>query len=143
MTAALHHRKSQSKRDIRRATYARWPLATWKTLAQFTCDGLRLTGPNERLHWRTKAAGVEKEHAAVFAALYAHHRDLMCTPVHVTIVRIGKRDLDDDNLAGASKAVRDAVSDWLGTGDGPSDPVTWECKQERGEYAVRVEVRCV
>lgn len=63
----------------------------------------------------------------------------------VTIYRIAPRELDDDNLRGAAKAVRDSVAECLGIDD--RDPrCTWNYGQIRGkvkEYAVRIciEVR--
>jgi hypothetical protein len=60
-------------------------------------------------------------------------------PVVVTLVRVGPRALDSDNLQFAFKAVRDGVADALGVKD--HDPrVTWEYAQEKGAYAVRIEL---
>ena len=60
-------------------------------------------------------------------------------PVVVTLVRVGSKALDDDNLAYAFKAIRDGVADALGVKD--HDPrVSWAYAQEKGPYAVRIEV---
>lgn len=63
-------------------------------------------------------------------------------PCQVYLTRIAPRDLDDDNLRGAFKALRDGIADRIGLPD--NDPrVQWFYKQERGkpkEYAVRVEI---
>jgi hypothetical protein len=62
--------------------------------------------------------------------------------VEVRLIRVAPRRLDDDNLRGALKAIRDGVADWLGVDDG-GDAVSWHYAQERGAkrwYAVRVEV---
>lgn len=60
----------------------------------------------------------------------------------VTITRIAPRSLDDDNLAGSAKHVRDGVADALGIND--RDPrVAWRYAQARGlpkDYAVQIEV---
>ena len=60
----------------------------------------------------------------------------------VTLTRESAGILDDDNLRGALKAVRDGVADWLGIAD--NDPrVTWRYEQRqvpRKTYAVEVEV---
>ena len=67
------------------------------------------------------------------------------TPVsqyRVAFTRISPRALDDDNLRGALKAVRDGVADALGIDDRDSR-VTWSYGQERGkkgEYAVSIDV---
>jgi hypothetical protein len=64
-------------------------------------------------------------------------------PSVVGLVRIAPRALDDDNLQGALKHVRDGVADALGVND--RDPrVTWQYAQEKGDtgqYAVRIEIR--
>jgi hypothetical protein len=62
--------------------------------------------------------------------------------VVVTLTRIAPRDLDDDNLRGALKAIRDGIADWLGVTD-RNPRVVWRYGQERGAvrfYAVRVDV---
>jgi len=60
----------------------------------------------------------------------------------VTLCRVAPRTLDDDNLRGATKGLRDGVADALGIND--NDPrVTWEYQQRRGhagEYAVSVTI---
>jgi len=62
-------------------------------------------------------------------------------PCTVLMTRIAPRKLDDDNLRGAFKAVRDQVAAWLGVDD--ADPrVTWAYAQERGavrEYKARLD----
>ena len=63
-------------------------------------------------------------------------------PCRVVLTRIAPRALDDDNLRGAFKAVRDGVADALGIRD--NDPrVKFEYEQERGapkEYGFRVGI---
>lgn len=61
-------------------------------------------------------------------------------PAVVTLTRVGKRQLDDDNLAAAFKSIRDEVAVWLGCGDSPKDPIEWRYQQEAGEYAVKIEI---
>jgi hypothetical protein len=46
----------------------------------------------------------------------------------VTLMRVGKKNLDSDNLLAALKAVRDGVADALGIDDG-SDRVQWHYGQ--------------
>lgn len=54
----------------------------------------------------------------------------MSLPCVVRLTRLSPGTLDDDNLRGALKAVRDGVADRLGVDD--RDPrVTWEYAQER------------
>jgi len=57
----------------------------------------------------------------------------------VTLTRVAPRRLDDDNLRGALKSVRDAVASWLRIDDA-SLLVRWEYQQETGKVPlVRVE----
>lgn len=58
----------------------------------------------------------------------------------VRLVRVSTRELDDDNLAGALKAVRDGVADALKVND--RDPrVVWLPDWEQGKkHEVRIEV---
>ena len=64
-------------------------------------------------------------------------------PLLVTLTRESAGILDDDNLRGAIKAIRDGVADWLGVPD--NDPrVTWAYAQRtvpRKQYAVEVCVQ--
>jgi hypothetical protein len=63
-------------------------------------------------------------------------------PCTIKITRIAPRALDDDNLAGSQKHVRDGIADWLGVND--RDPrVKYEYAQRKGkkqEYAVQIEI---
>lgn len=96
--------------------------------------------PNARGHWG-KRHGRASEQRGLARAL-AHSRGVhrMRPPCVVTITRIGKRRLDDDNAVASCKAVRDGVADALGIDD--SDPrVEWRYEQETKQaYAVRVRV---
>ncbi|AFN39088.1 hypothetical protein G167_gp66 [Burkholderia phage BcepMigl] len=113
--------------------FERGPLdaGEWLRLPLHTNNGL-----NAREHWAARSRRVKKE------------RDLAATvvprfalPCEVTLVRISPGELDDDNLRGALKGVRDGIADRLGVDD--RDPrVTWVYGQERDKgYAVRVEFR--
>lgn len=67
---------------------------------------------------------------------------LPALPVVVTLSRIAPRQLDDDNLRTAFKALRDGIAARYGIPD--NDPrIRWEYGQERGrpkEYAARVTI---
>ena len=60
-------------------------------------------------------------------------------------VNLAAKQLDDDNLSSAFKAVRDAVAAWLGVDDSPRSPVRWKYAQERvkhrAERLVRIDLR--
>lgn len=60
-------------------------------------------------------------------------------PLVVTMTRHGPKKLDDDNLQGACKAIRDGIADSIGVDDG-SDIYTWVYKQKVGPYGVTIEV---
>lgn len=84
-------------------------------------------------------SGRAREHRELGRLAVAANGPVPALPVVVTLVRVGPRALDDDNLAFAFKAVRDGVADALGVKD--HDPrVSWAYAQEKGEYAVRIEV---
>lgn len=54
--------------------------------------------------------------------------------LRVTITRRSPRPLDDDNLVGGCKQLRDAIAELLGRkGDAEKDGLVWEYRQERGE----------
>ena len=109
---------------------------------------LRLAGGlNAREHWRKRAKRVGAErNATTFAALAALGRDwqrAVSFPCVVTITRRGPRLLDDDNLPGSCKAVRDQIAAELGITDGPTDKrASWAYAQEKGAYGVTVEIAC-
>ena len=61
----------------------------------------------------------------------------------VKMTRVSAGTLDDDNLRGALKAVRDELAALIGRDDGYGSGVHWEYAQEkgpRGTHLVRVEV---
>lgn len=66
---------------------------------------------NARVHWTARAKRSKTERAIVRASL-AHRQDLRCIlpPSTCTLVRVAPRALDDDNLAGAFKSIRDEVA---------------------------------
>lgn len=95
---------------------------------------------NLREHWRVRAIRAKGHRQA--ALMVPKEPGLPCT---VLLTRIAPRQLDDDNLRSAFKALRDGIADRLGVKD--NDPrVRWEYAQERGrpkEYAARVTITAV
>lgn len=60
----------------------------------------------------------------------------------VCMTRLGAKLLDDDNLAGALKHIRDATARWLGTDDNPRASVRWYPAQEAHKrWRLRPRVR--
>lgn len=95
--------------------------------------------PNTRGHWALRASRAKTQRSvttmAVRPALPA-----VALPCVVTIARLAPRRLDDDNLRGALKAVRDGVADALGVDD--RDPrVEWRYDQRKSCGGMDVEVR--
>lgn len=91
---------------------------------------------NVREHWGEKARRANRQRHAV---------SLKCPKwsegplVAVLLVRIAPCELDDDNLRGALKHVRDGVASRLGVDD-RTPLVRWEYAQEKGEPGVRVTI---
>jgi hypothetical protein len=47
--------------------------------------------------------------------------------------------MDDDNLPGSMKAVRDQIAEWLGVDDRHSNQVRYVYAQKRGPWSVTIE----
>lgn len=96
-------------------------------------------GCNLREHPMARHRRVKKERNNVGWALlsFPERPRLPCV---VTLTRLAARSLDDDNLAGGFKAVRDGVAEWLRVND--NDPrVTWRYAQEKHKgYACRIAI---
>lgn len=95
-------------------------------------------------HWRLLSSITKAHKEATHYCILRHLRDtgtaLPPPPLLVTITRIGKRKLDDDNLQTAAKYVRDQIAAEVGLDDG-SDQYTWRYEQRIGkEYGVDVEI---
>ena len=73
-------------------------------------------GLNAREHYTVRAKRVRKEREAVAWTLKAACRPP--TPCSVRLTRLAPSGgVDDDNLVGALKAVRDEIAAWLGIDD--------------------------
>ena len=119
------------------------------------CGPIQLVSEaNVRTHWRVRAARAKAQRGSVKVLLGSKlPAGRFWLPARVVITRLGTRLLDSDNLAGSAKAVRDEIAAWLGCGDSPQDPVTWEYQQltikeakvlypevAKWKYGLRVEV---
>lgn len=89
-----------------------------------------LSEPNTRSHWAVALRRRSKYKAYTWGALRRFQGFGWAFPVLVTFTRHGMRLLDDDNLAGAYKAVRDVVAEVLGVDDGDTERVRWAYRQE-------------
>ena len=89
---------------------------------------------NAREHWRKKAyrAKKQREGACIETAnaLLAQKLWIIRKPYEVRIVRLGPRRMDNDNLVGSAKHVRDGIADALGVDDGDESVVRWVYGQE-------------
>lgn len=105
---------------------------------------------NKREHWttrstRTKAHRVAARLSVASAPEWPRYKSVpvIYLPVVVTLTRIAPRELDDDNLSGGFKAVRDGVADALGVDD-KDKRVTWRYAQRTGkpkEYGMTITIQ--
>ena len=93
---------------------------------------------NQREHWSKRARRAKSERTQAFVETFGIRKLL---PLTVTLTRVAPRMLDDDNLRGSLKSIRDGIADRLGIDD--RDPrVKWKYAQRKGkprEYAVDIE----
>lgn len=98
---------------------------------------------NSRDHWGEKANAAKRQRDATALMWIVAGRPMVRLPAEVTLTRIAPKSLDDDNLRGAGKHVRDEIAKCIGVDD--RDPrVTWRYAQAKGaphEYAMKVEIR--
>jgi hypothetical protein len=97
------------------------------------------TGMNAREHHMSRSRRVKAERAHTAIALMQHKPPPL--PCAVLLTRIAPSSgLDDDNLAGALKGVRDQVAEWIGVDDRHRLIVRYLYAQERGPWGVRITV---
>ena len=92
---------------------------------------------NARLHWRRLDRIKRQQKEATYYCLRG--KAIPPPPLVVTITRVGPGRLDDDNLSGACKYVRDEIARAVGVDDG-SNQYTWRYEQRVGDYGVDVEI---
>lgn len=99
-------------------------------------------GGNDRKHWR--AADRQKKGEKAWTAWMLFTQEKPSMPCIVTITRIAPSNgVDDDNLAGSCKYVRDEIARWLGVDDKKSDVVRYQYRQERGPWSVRITLEAM
>jgi hypothetical protein len=92
---------------------------------------------NLREHWAAKHKRTDAQKAATRRRCPEWTAGAL---IYVRLTRVAPRALDDDNLRGALKSVRDAVASWLRVDD-RSPLVGWLYEQAKGPTPlVRVEV---
>lgn len=101
-------------------------------------------GLNAREHWRVRHKRVKLEREVVAfswpRASGARIRPPLPVDVHLVRVKAQGRLLDDDNLQGALKSVRDEVAAQLGVDDGDVAKVRFSYSQAKGAWGVRISV---
>lgn len=98
-------------------------------------------GQNAREHFWVKAKRVKGERQTVAWMLRGQQKPQL--PCSVRLTRVAPSGgLDDDNLVGSLKAVRDEVAAWLGVDDRHSKRVRYVYDQRRGakgQWEVTIE----
>jgi hypothetical protein len=89
---------------------------------------------NQREHWRVagKRKQEQKRVTTMMVAPYLASEMKSAPAWRVTFTRIGRGVLDDDNLAGSFKNVRDSVASCLGVNDGNRSRIRFRYRQRRG-----------
>lgn len=94
-------------------------------------------GLNNRGHWRLADNRTKAEKQATGWMLTREAKPQL--PCSVILTRVAPSNgLDDDNLVGSLKAVRDAVATWLGVDDKDRQTVRYCYAQIRGPWGVRI-----
>ena len=98
---------------------------------------------NQRIHWAVRNRRKTDQWNSVYSAVVISGLGswFPLGSLAVTFTAIGPRPLDDDNLAGAFKFIRDWLARFLGTDDGITGRATWHYRQEKGPPGVRIEIK--
>lgn len=98
---------------------------------------------NNHAHWRGRARRARAQRRATGLVMASQFdRRGVALPCVVSLTRLSTRRLDDDNLRGALKHVRDEIAEWLGVNDA-SPVVQYKYDQAAcrcGGEGVRVEL---
>lgn len=95
-------------------------------------------GQNVRELWQARTSRVKKERKTTAWSLVGQKRPPI--PCSVRLTRVAPSSgLDDDNLLGALKGVRDQVAEWLGVDDRDRTKVRYLYDQKRGPWGVTIE----
>lgn len=114
-----------------------------------TVEGLRIQSEmNTRDHWRARKRRFDAQKDLVLAALTQVPTKIRTAlrkaqRIELTLVRLGGRKLDRDNLTSGMKACLDAVCNhWLLIDDGDEERlgITWT-QETGGPYGMRLEFR--
>ena len=98
---------------------------------------------NSRGFWAKRHARSSDQQSAVTLLCRSKFGRPPAPPLRAVLTRIAERELDDDNLVSAFKAIRDAIAKWLGVNDKHRRLVRYSYEQERcapGRFGIRVEL---
>ncbi len=112
---------------------------------EFTAAMKTVSEANSRDHWRKRAERAKSQRFGIHWQWYvtsgAGKLARVRLPAVVTLTRLAPRELDDDNLRSALKAVRDQVAEHMGLASDRVPEVTWLYGQEKGKPpGVRVRI---
>lgn len=99
-------------------------------------------------HWTIRSKRRRRIRLSLFLA-FLPHKDTITLPCCVTLTRVSARSLDEDNLIGAFKSIRDYVADIIipGLAMGRADVdnrINWIYMQEKGlpkEYRCKIVIQ--
>lgn len=95
-------------------------------------------GQNVREHWQARSSRVKRERKTVAGYLIGKPKPPI--PCSVRLTRVApSAGVDDDNLIGAMKSVRDEIARWLGVDDRHRNQVRYVYDQKRGPWGVEIE----
>ena len=96
---------------------------------------------NSRECWQAKARRSQEQRQAAYlittSEMHGIDVDEITRPIVIKFVRVGKRNLDGDNLSRSFKAIRDGVCEAIGIDDG-AECLRFVYAQKRGDYGVEV-----
>lgn len=101
-------------------------------------------GLNSRRHFGQRSAQAKQDRFRAAVALQNARwpRQLPWPRAILLLTLVCQRGvIDDDNLAGMGKSLRDAIARYFGVKDGPRGPIRWRYRFERGDRdGVRLEL---
>lgn len=108
-------------------------------MISFTVPIKAPSASNLREHWSARAKRVDRQKVATRAMCPVWRFGPLLV---VTLTRVSPRALDDDNLRGSLKSVRDGVASWFRVDDA-TPLIRWDYVQSKGDPSVRVEVHFI
>lgn len=114
-------------------------------MIKFTVPVATPSVSNQRIHWRKRHAQTKLQRGVTAMAWRAAELKAPPLPVVVSLTRVSPRTLDDDNLRGSLKAVRDEIAKVLSVDDGDTKRIAFAYDQRKPPTPrttfVEVEIR--